>query len=173
MIKTCEEYVINELDKAKKDLIEAKDEIEDLRGKLDNYSEDPRKFCKEDFVSTLMKRGKFYGGSTIYRSDVEELENKFSEDKLKEALTNDEVLEELGKVSISWHKGIEVNEYTYDMVITTPKGVYVVTNINNDYSPNIYAVDDTDYSFDEEVIHKNISEEFRDRINTYLNREED
>lgn len=172
MIKSCEEYVIKELETVKSELSKAKEEINNLNSIIDTYSEDPRKFCSKDFVSTSMKKGKFYSGSTIYRSDFESLKDKFGEDKLREALTNDEVLEELGKFSISWHKGIDVNEYTYDMIITTLKGVFVVTNINDDYSPNIYAIDDTDYSFDEEVIHKNTSKEFRDRINNYLNKED-
>lgn len=161
-IRSCEEYVVSEV-------IRLKEDLERYQNLVKEYSDDPRKFNHGDFCSIKIEEGNFYSGSTIYRSDMGELCDKFGREKLEEALTNDETLEDLGKVFLSWHKGIEVNCMDYDLMLVGKKSLYVITNFDSERSsPSIYKIDDIDYSLEEEVIHNNIKEKFRENIEDFL-----
>ena len=182
-IKTCEQYVLAELDRTKKLLDVANDTILDLQKDLDVLRGDCKYNYKEHLNTIeLSKEPSYYYYGTVnirsYSKDMIALEETVGEEKLKEALTSDEVLEEIGntkfKSNYKWYEqAIEIDKYQYDWLFSKEvdgkPDIYVITDIiNSDAICNMYNINDTEFSLDREVLYNNLKKELREEIEKYL-----
>ena len=170
-IKTCDEYVINELEKTKEELFLVNKVIEELQEKLEAYN-------SADSLTLDEKSGVFYSFHVTSYYNMEELLEKligkdFSLEDAKSCLDDDIKLNKLMSVKArSWSSENKVKEYNYQNLLTYSGRDYAIT-ITED-SCHIFKLDDKqNYHADKKSLaEKNILEEFKENLNKYIESEE-
>ena len=188
-IKTCEQYVLAELDRTKQLLDVANDTILDLQKDLEVLRGNSKYNYREHLepLEISKTRSYYYYGrinTKSYRDGLEKLEEVVGTDKLKESLTNDDVLEEICNTKYQeeyfWRpsKAISIDCCDYDLLISKPDGdseeIYLLINLTSDeVDCGLIKIDDEEYSLDRDLLYSNLKEELREDIKIYLSKKEE
>ena len=169
-IKTCEQYVMNELDCARNEIDRLKDNIEYLNQIIDAYKS--RKFRIADVEDELYDVS-FRG----YKLDNIVNYNNLTVDYLKEVLadeSNEKLMAfcELKSSAERWYSDNlgEVRSHEYDCLMYVPhrkEETIAAINVN---TLSIWEIDDESYFLNEEKAKEHLCTKAREAIQSYINK---
>lgn len=131
-LKTCEEFVIHELETTRQELFLTQKKLEEANETIKNYSEDPRMLFKDDFTHVNNSVGGiYYRLDMAYKHQINESikDGSLSVDQIKDFLKNENKdflnIRVGGKDSYGSDLIGKINEYDYDTLFVSKDKVYV------------------------------------------------
>lgn len=170
-IKTCEEYVINELERVRNELFLTQNKLEEVKEQINQYNENPSMFFKGDFVHILEKKGVYYRVNAAYSHSIKESieDGTLTKKQIKNFLKNEN--EDFLSIEVGdknrWSRDCigKIDEYDYDFISVKDGKTYV---IKFSY-PSIYEANVDDIWLNEEDAKRELVKQVKETLQGILN----